>query len=731
MNKVLDEAIAKVRMLNVELGKTPRNVAPGLIPGRTPRTLPYDDEKSIWRNYRHIPPGWRDKIFQTNNWLGRHNPPFDNKGFLRNVDRSFKNLQQFSDEFLRNSFTLYGIRRNFSNAVNVISSFSRTAGAAVPAIGTAGSIGKSALIGHGIPALAGGLGYWAGMRTLKSQSMQEAAANNMRYNMARHSLGEGYDDAFRAASDIAVSTGSSRVGTLDLISTLTGLNVGGTLLSQEQASYLANITAKISHASGRDMGSVGMNMQQILTSWQGIDIKELIKSVPLMGKLIQDEMRKAGSNENIYAFVRSNPQAFFRALEEFNKTVKISPVAMARGQIALNRENFFLKLEKLFEPVAKRMADINTKLYDILGDVAEEFFSNQNLDNVDSILDNFHKASKTLLGAAAKFGNAAINVGSWTVENPWTTTSGLYALFGKGSLQMKVATIVAGSIIDQHSKVKDTEKDIITKKFLELDNRKEPEKQIFPGIASSGASILFKDMSSSDDTEEYGPARRFVNNILNLKTPFHKKAFWKSFEDGNSQAVDMVQQIAELYMDENNRHDPYYNARIERQAILERAGKTNWYDVPGHIGNFGLAIGSGFSMISSWMPSDILNKYIYVPEDIKKKNDLKNKLSKQVPSSIQQYTVDKEGNIISTDSIKSLTDSFDTQSVGQSDTQTIRGMSGTTRALVINFNREIVSMPTTINANDVADIKQQLEPVMEDIVVRGLTIALNNSTRMI
>ena len=85
----------------------------------------------------------------------------------------------------------------------------------------------------------------------------------------------------------------------------------------------------------------------------------------------------------------------------------------------------------------------------------------------------------------------------------------------------------------------------------------------------------------------------------------------------------------------------------------------------------------------------------------------------------------------SDDSIKSLTDSFDTQSVGQSDAQTIRGMSGTTRALVINFNREIVSMPTTINANDVEDIKQQLEPAIEDMIVRGLTIALNNSTRMI
>lgn len=86
---------------------------------------------------------------------------------------------------------------------------------------------------------------------------------------------------------------------------------------------------------------------------------------------------------------------------------------------------------------------------------------------------------------------------------------------------------------------------------------------------------------------------------------------------------------------------------------------------------------------------------------------------------------------ISDDSLESPGASFDTQSVGESDTKKIKGMSGTTRALVINFNREIVSMPTTINANDVADIKQQLEPAIEDMIVRGLTIALNNSTRMI
>lgn len=692
MNSVLDSAIAKSRILNSELGKVSRNASAGSRTRRRKKTGEISEE-DLFKRYPHIPSGWQNRVFRFNSKLERSPFLLSHNGFLRNVDRTFKNLQRFSDEFLRNSFTLYGVRENFANAVKVISSFSRTAGAAVPAIGTAGSIGKSALIGHGIPALAGGLGYWAGMRTLKSQSMQEAAANNMRYNMARHSLGEGYDDAFRAASDIAVSTGSSRVGTLDLISTLTGLNVGGKLLSQEQASYLANITAKLAHASNRDMGVVGLNMQQILTSWQGIDIKELIKSVPLIGKFIQDERRKAGSNEDIYAFVRSNPQAFFRALEEFNKTVKISPVAMARGQIALNRENFFLKLEKLFEPVAKRMADINTKLYDILGDVAEEFFSNQNLDNVDSILDNFQKASKTLLEAAAKFGNAAINVGSWTVENPWTTIAGLYALFGKGSLQMKVATIVAGSIIDSNKKADNKAKEVAGKELLS-----QPERYVAFNEMLAASGIPASEYKEKTDYVFSHPDDEASKQLLEATSRYiHGSSYLDrlTFRDKGFRAIEQEYGWWSWEMIRNALPDVWNMAKI---GFL-KGPRVGFNGVP--------------YKISSPKTKD----------QEKAQEDFNNAIKCIVPNKHpeDQYK----------DFIQSLTDSFDTQSVGASDAQTIRGMSGTTRALVINFNREIVSMPTTINANDVEDIKQQLEPAIEDMIVRGLTIALNNSTRMI
>lgn len=51
------------------------------------------------------------------------------------------------------------------------------------------------------------------------------------------------------------------------------------------------------------------------------------------------------------------------------------------------------------------------------------------------------------------------------------------------------------------------------------------------------------------------------------------------------------------------------------------------------------------------------------------------------------------------------------------------------RALIINFNREIVSMPISIdNVNDGTDLGSQLQGSLYDNIVRGLQIALNNST---
>ena len=201
---------------------------------------------------------------------------------------------------------------------------------------------------------------------------------------------------------------------------------------------------------------------------------------------------------------------------------------------------------------------------------------------------------------------------------------------------------------------------------------------------------------------------------------------WKNIINGNPEYDNVSAIVADYRQSELSRTQPNYAINLRNKAIKEAISNTPVTKPLTLLGLGGLAIDNGLQKIGSLLLQDMITQPPMGKFQDKYNN---NKYAKQLDKEIRPLLAkeyDQSGN-----SIESLTDSFDTQSVGQSDAQTIRGMSGTTRALVINFNREIVSMPTTINANDVEDIKQQLEPAIEDMIVRGLTIALNNSTRMI
>ena len=51
------------------------------------------------------------------------------------------------------------------------------------------------------------------------------------------------------------------------------------------------------------------------------------------------------------------------------------------------------------------------------------------------------------------------------------------------------------------------------------------------------------------------------------------------------------------------------------------------------------------------------------------------------------------------------------------------------RSLIINFNKEIVSMPISIdNVNDGANLGAQIQGALYDNIMRGLQVALNNAT---
>ena len=61
--------------------------------------------------------------------------------------------------------------------------------------------------------------------------------------------------------------------------------------------------------------------------------------------------------------------------------------------------------------------------------------------------------------------------------------------------------------------------------------------------------------------------------------------------------------------------------------------------------------------------------------------------------------------------------------------QQLADLSKGSKSIFINFNREIVKMDVNIaSVGDIDELGRKLEPKIEEVVVRGLTIALNNAT---
>lgn len=61
--------------------------------------------------------------------------------------------------------------------------------------------------------------------------------------------------------------------------------------------------------------------------------------------------------------------------------------------------------------------------------------------------------------------------------------------------------------------------------------------------------------------------------------------------------------------------------------------------------------------------------------------------------------------------------------------QTVSNLSQGSKSVFINFNKEIVNMSVNIaSVENIEELGRKLEPKIEEVVVRGLTIALNNAT---
>lgn len=354
--------------------------------------------------YPHIPESYMRDFRRLNYWLYRKDG-LSNRGLFSNIDRAFQARQRLTNNFIANSFTYSGWQRNLGNFANLIGAVGKAALQAVPLIkpliGAIGAIGGVA----GGAALGGGLLYRFGKNQLLSESTAQAISNSAQYRMAQLGQGTAYSSLYNTATRITEQTGGSRAGLVSLMNTLSGLTLGNTKLTQKDAQWFGEVAAKISAVSGRDLQIVGLNLQQLLTTWQGIDMKELFKAVPLIEKYVFDlRAQSKNKGEDIYSFIRENPQALIEAFSRFMTQFQLPKVGVVKGRMQLSDENLEIKkleyLERFYEDVGNVYQNINfslEKLYQSLGSNYEGSIYQDMLTSFDNFV---YMLTKTISGIA-------------------------------------------------------------------------------------------------------------------------------------------------------------------------------------------------------------------------------------------------------------------------------------------------------------------------------------------
>lgn len=325
---------------------------------------------------RNIIDSKTERGFRYLNYKLRHNKFFDFSQTFKKLEDAERARRRYQQNFWSNATSISGARRNFGNFLNMFNEFSQVVLKTIPILRQFVT-GMGALIGiNAIGVVGGGLLYKFGKRSLMGESVTTAIQNTATYDMVRLTRGSDFENIYKNASDIATKTGASRSGTVSLLNTLAGLTVGNTKLNDRDANFFANVASRISAVSGRDMQIVGLNLQQLLTTWQGIDMKELFKSVPLIEKYVFDLRAKSkNKGEDIYSFIRNNPQALIDAFAKFSESYNLPDVAVARGRVALSEEELSMSktksLEKFYIAIADLSVSINKALEGLYAEIGK------------------------------------------------------------------------------------------------------------------------------------------------------------------------------------------------------------------------------------------------------------------------------------------------------------------------------------------------------------------------
>ena len=544
---------------------------------------------------------------------------FSQAGWQNGLGVFQKRVKTFQDSFFNNVSSFSGLRYNMVNLGKVFTSLTGVVGKSIPAIGKFAQVAIGAakiLIGmHAWRLVSSGIPFLVGTKLLNSNNMAEAASNLMQMRMAEKGLGGNYQATLNRATQLAAEYGFSRVGMLNAMNMFMGLNVDGKKLTPEEASHLAEVVGKIAHVGGLSFERVNRNIQQLLAMAvpNSRDLNELTTQAPYIGKLAMNMMEERGVQGD-YRYWLKNKSNLRSVLDEFNELVESHPVMKARGQIALAKENFWMRIADGLSPYWDKIAQANEKLYSWLSDKIVNWISNIDVNKVGAKLDQFILELDTFASAIQTIANT-------------------------------IGSIANGISFGQ-------------KQYGEFDPETGGVRMTW-GLSTNKDAALFTTMA---------------NNIAK------KKAYGRE-----------VSRIAE------------FAAKRAREAghgdIVQAAyGKLN--------SNEFIDAFVGTSSYFNWWYTD----------DTKK---------------IRKPTLSKLG-------IKAISDLFSaglrgiTGTGGRStdpNAQTVSNLSQGSKSVFINFNKEIVDMDINIaSVENIEELGRKLEPKIEEVVVRGLTIALNNAT---
>lgn len=544
---------------------------------------------------------------------------FSQAGWQNGLDVFQKRVKTFQDSFFNNVSSFSGLRYNAVNLGKTFTSLAGAAGKAIPALGAFGHVAiGAAKIWMGVHAwrlASSGLPLLVGTRMLNSNNMAEAASNLMQTRMAEKGLGGNYQATLNRATQLAAEYGFSRVGMLNAMNMFTGLNVDGKKLTPEEASHLAEVVGKIAHVGGLSFERVNVNLQQLLGQAAPSirDIRELVGQAPFIGKLAMNMMEERGVQGDYRDWLK-NKSNLRSVLDEFNELVESHPVMKARGQIALAKENFWMRIADDLSPYWDKIAQANEKLYSWLSDKIVSWVSNIDVNKVGAKLDQFILELDTFASAIQTIANT---IGS--------TANGIS--FGP-------------------------------KQYGEFDPETGGVRMTW-GLSTNKDAALFTTMA---------------NNIAK------KKAYGRE--------VSRIAEFAAKRAREAGHGDIV-------QAAYDKLNSNEFIDAF-----------VGTSSYFNWRYTD----------DTKK---------------IRKPTLSKLG-------IKAISDLFPaglrgiTGTGGRStdpNAQTVSNLSQGSKSIFINFNKEIVDMDINIaSVENIDELGRKLEPKIEEVVVRGLTIALNNAT---